>query len=198
MPTTLTIVPWHDPVLDTIGHDPRSAYAESFWLPTIGPTALLLLRHLASRFDRAPDGIELRVVDASQALGLGERDGNSSPIVRTLARLEQFDLACHDPQSPTVAVRRYLPPVHRRHLRRLPLQLQAAHGDWAQVRVAEPSSAEARHRARRLASVLVEQGDIEHVERVLAAIGFHPVHCHDAARWAHAGQPTPERDPAGA
>ena len=45
MPTTLTIVPWIDPIIDTIGHDPRSRYAETFWLPTLGPTSLLLLRH---------------------------------------------------------------------------------------------------------------------------------------------------------
>ena len=48
MPATLTIQPWPDPVIDTVGHDPRSAYVETFWLPTLGPTALLLLRHLAS------------------------------------------------------------------------------------------------------------------------------------------------------
>ena len=43
-----------------------------------------------------------------------------SPIVRTLRRLTQFDLACEDPMSDTVAVRRNVPPVNRRHLRRLP------------------------------------------------------------------------------
>jgi hypothetical protein len=54
MPTTLTIRPWTDPVIDTLGYDPRSRYVETFWLPTLGPTALLLLRHLADRFDRQP------------------------------------------------------------------------------------------------------------------------------------------------
>ncbi|MCJ7438215.1 MAG: EAL domain-containing protein, partial [Acidimicrobiia bacterium] len=38
MPTTLTICPWPDAVLDTVGHDPRSLYVETFWLPTLGPT----------------------------------------------------------------------------------------------------------------------------------------------------------------
>ena len=37
MPATLTIKPWPDPVIDTLGHDPRSRYAETFWLPTLGP-----------------------------------------------------------------------------------------------------------------------------------------------------------------
>ena len=58
-------LPWPDAVLDTVGHDPRSRYAERFWLPTLGPTALLLLRHLAAQFDLHPAGIELRVADTS-------------------------------------------------------------------------------------------------------------------------------------
>src|SRR5438128_11585786 len=103
MPAALRVTPWPDPVLDVLGHDPRSRYAETFWLPTLGPTALLLLRHLADRFDRNPDGIELTLADTSSALGLGQREGSSSPIVRTLRRLEQFDLACEDPHSDTVA-----------------------------------------------------------------------------------------------
>jgi hypothetical protein len=125
MPATLTITPWPDPLLDTLGHDPRSLYVETFWLPTLGPTAVLLLRHLATRFDESPTGVELPVADTSQALGLGQRDGNSSPIVRTLTRLSQFDLACDDGRG-TVAVRRNLPPINRRHVRRLPANLQVA------------------------------------------------------------------------
>jgi hypothetical protein len=85
MAAALTILPWSDPLLDTIGHDPRSSYAETFWLPVLGPTALLLLRHLATRFDDSPRGVELQVAEASRALGVGDRDGSSSPIVRTLA-----------------------------------------------------------------------------------------------------------------
>jgi hypothetical protein len=185
MPATLTIVPWPDPLLDTIGHDPRSLYVETFWLPTLGPTAVLLLRHLATKFDQAPSGIELPVADTSQALGVGQRDGNSSPIVRTLMRLAQFDLACDDGRG-TVAVRRNLPPINRRHVRRLPAALQAAHAEWAEAKLAEPPHAEARRRARRLAFTLLEQGDDpDHAERVLHATGFHPSICHDAARWAY-------------
>jgi len=184
MPSTLTIQPWPDPVIDTVGHDPRSAYVETFWLPTLGPTALLLLRHLATKFDERAGAVELTVADASIALGLGERAGNSSPIVRSLARLETFDLACSDGRG-TVAVRRNLPPVNRRHLRRLPSELQSLHAQWAESRLAEAPHAEARRRARRLALALFEQGDdADHVERVLSSTGFHPAICGDAARWA--------------
>ena len=158
---------------------------ETFWLPTLGPTALLLLRHLADRFDRQPDGLELTVADTCHALGLGQRDGTSSPIVRTLERLTQFDLACDDGKG-NVAVRRNIPPVNRRHLRRLPSELQVAHAEWAEAQLAEPPLATARRNARRVAFTLLEQGDDpDHVERVLHAMGFHPTVCHESARWAY-------------
>jgi hypothetical protein len=185
VPTTLTIKPWPDPLIDTLGYDPRSRYVETFWLPTLGPTALLLLRHLADRFDRQPEGLELTVSDTSHALGLGQRDGTSSPIVRTLGRLTQFDLACDDGAG-TVAVRRNIPPVNRRHLRRLPRELQAEHAVWAEAQLSEPPLAVARRNARRVAFTLLEQGDDpDHIERVLHAMGFHPSVCVDSARWAY-------------
>jgi hypothetical protein len=31
---------WTDPVIDTLGHDPRSWYVEQFWLGIIGPTTI--------------------------------------------------------------------------------------------------------------------------------------------------------------
>jgi hypothetical protein len=185
VPLTLTIRPWADPLIDTLGYDPRSRYVETFWLPVLGPTALLLLRHLADRFDRHPEGLELTVADACHALGLGQRDGHSSPIVRTLGRLAQFDLA-HEDVHGDVAVRRNVPPVNRRHLRRLPADLQVEHAAWAEAQLAEPPLATARRNARRVAFTLLEQGDDpDHVERVLHAMGFHPTVCHESARWAY-------------
>jgi hypothetical protein len=186
MPATITIKPWLDPVVDVLGHDPRSRYVETFWLPTLGPTAVLLLRHLADRFDRTPEGLELTVADTSHALGVGQRDGASSPIVRTLRRLVQFDLACEDPMSDLIAVRRTIPPVASRHLRRLPPEVQAQHGEWAEPQGDEAPLAAARRRSRRVAFTLLEQGDdADHVERVLHSMGFHPALCHESAHWAH-------------
>jgi hypothetical protein len=40
IPQTLHIVAWTDPVIDTLGHDPRSWYVEQFWLGIIGPTTI--------------------------------------------------------------------------------------------------------------------------------------------------------------
>jgi hypothetical protein len=147
---------------------------------------VLLLRHLADRFDRDPAGVQLTVADTAHALGVGQRDGQSSPIMRTLRRLSQFDLACEDPHSDTVAVRRNLPPVNARHVRRLPSELQRAHADWVERQLSEPPLDQARRHSRRVAFTLFEQGDDpDHVERVLGTMGFHPALCHESTRWAY-------------
>jgi hypothetical protein len=183
MPTVM-VKPWSDPILDVLGHDPRSWYVETFWLPTLGPTCVLLLRHLADRFDRTPDGIALDVTTTSECLGLGPRDGTSSPLRRSLARLELFDLAVSEPEL-IVRVRRNLPPVNRRHVKRLPVDLQARHAEWLTNVLAEGPIDLARRRARRVAVTLIEQGDeVDQVERALASVGFHPSVCRDAAQWA--------------
>lgn len=184
MPKTIAVRPWTDPVIDTLGHDPRSIYVETFWLPTIGPTSLLLLRHLAARFDAQPDGLSVDVATTAQRLGLGHRDGSSSPLVRSLSRLEQFDLACATDDG--YAVRRTVPPVNRRHVHRLPDELRAEHDAWVAARLADPPLEAARRRARRMALGLLEQGDdLDRAERALHAVGFHPAICREAAEWAH-------------
>ena len=181
---TVTVKPWSDPILDVLGHDPRSWYVETFWLPTLGPTCVLLMRHLADRFDRAPGGLSLDVTTTSECLGLGARDGTSSPLRRSLARLEQFDLAVSEPES-IVRVRRNLPPVNRRHVKRLPVGLQARHAEWVTGALTQKPLDVARRRARRVAITLIEQGDeVDPVKRALASVGFHPSVCRESAQWA--------------
>ncbi len=105
--------------------------------------------------------------------------------MRSLARLAQFDLACDDGQG-TVAVRRNVPPVNRRHLKRLSPELRAEHAQWTDAEDSEAPLASASKRARRVAFTLLEQGDDPgRVERVLFATGFHPSICHEAAQWAY-------------
>ena len=182
----IAITPWSDPIIDTLGHDPRSEYVERFWLPTLGPTSLLLLRRLASHFDQNPDGLTLEAADLSQALGLGARDGGASPLFRSLARLTQFDLACC-PTEGQYAVRRNVQPLNLRHLHRLPLHLQREHTEWTEAQLTESPLAHALKRARRLAFTLFEHGDdLDIVERTLLSTGFHPTICRESAEWAHA------------
>ena len=122
----LYVEPWLDPVIDELGHDPRSAYVETFWLPVLGPSTTWLLRHLTTRLEESPAGVELDVEETARSLGLGERLGPNAPFARTLKRCVDFGMA-EWRGSFHLAVRRRLPPLARRHLRRLPESLQARH-----------------------------------------------------------------------
>ena len=184
MSATIRILPWSDPVVDTLGHDPRAPYPERFWLPTLGPTALLLLRHIAHRFDRSPGGFSLDLAETSRCLGLGERQGRNSPMARSLGRIVQFDLAAEQGDG-VLAVRRNVPPVNRRHIRRLPPSMQDEHDAWVRSHLAETPLAAARRNARRTALLLFGLGDgCPEVEHALGAAGFNPAVAREAAAWA--------------
>src|SRR5215218_820221 len=92
---TITIVPWPDDVIDSLGFDPRSHYVETYWLGTLGPSTTWLVRRLVAGFDTEPDGYELSLPDTATAIGLGHKGGRHSPFVRALARCVQFDVAQH-------------------------------------------------------------------------------------------------------
>ena len=180
---TIWIKPWEDAVIDTLGFDPRSIYCETFWLPSLGPTALLLMRRFAVYFDRHPAGTDVDLPELARSLGLGTGPGPNAPIGRTLARLAQFDLA--QDAGGALAVRRRLPPINRRHVRRLPAHLQRAHEDWVAAQLAEPPLEAERRNSRRLALTLVELGeDLDAIERTLGAAGYHPAVCRESAGWA--------------
>ena len=158
MSETIRVLPLPDPVVDTLGHDPRAPYPERFWLPTLGPTAFLLIRYIAHRFDKAPEGFTLDLAETSRCLGLGERSGRNSPMARSLGRIIQFDLAAQD-DGGALAVRRSVPPINRRHVRRLPPSAQEEHDAWARAHLTDPPLAAARRNARRTALLLLGLGD---------------------------------------
>ena len=180
----LPVRPWPDPVIDALGHDPRSAYVERFWLGILGPSTTWLLRYIANGLDRSPDGFDLDLAQAAQALGLGGRGGRHSPFMRALTRCCQFDVA--EAQADGVlAVRRKLPPLTRRQVVRLPPELSAAHQAWQESELQTPAHEQQRRRARRLALSLVELGeDLDTTEHQLARWKFHPALCREAAAWA--------------
>lgn len=184
MSETIRILPLPDPVVDTLGHDPRAPYPERFWLPTLGPTALLLIRHIAHRFDRAPEGFTLDLAETARCLGLGERHGRNSPLARSLGRIVQFDLAAQE-DGGTLAVRRHIPPINRRHVRRLPPSVQEEHDAWVRTHLTDTPLAAARRNARRTALLLLGFGDSRpEVEHALGTAGFNPAVARDAAAWA--------------
>jgi hypothetical protein len=171
-------------VVDQVGHDPRSAYVEQFWLATLGPSTTWLLRRLVAGLDDAPEGYELDLAVTARSLGLGARAGQNSPFLRALERSRQFRLT-RDLGAGVLAVRRRLPPLSRHQVARLPRPLQRAHEQWLEAALAHPAADEQRRRARRLSLSLFELGeDREAAERQLHHWRFHPAIAHDAVNWA--------------
>jgi hypothetical protein len=184
----ITIAPWVDPVIDTVGHDPRSAYVERFWLSVLGPSTVWLLRRVAAEFDEHPEGFPLDLHDTAAALGLAAKDRRvgRSPVMKALQRSATFG-ASRVVAPGQFQVRRKLPPLTRRQVERLPASVQHEHRRWIANDARRPLAAEMRQRARHLALSLVELGEsYDDAERQLHRWKFHPAVAHDAVKWAHA------------
>jgi hypothetical protein len=176
--------PWFDPVVDRVGHDPRSPYVERFWLGVLGPSVTWLLRYLVGRLENEPDGFDLELDACAKAIGLGRLQGPNAAFPRTILRTCQFGMA-RLLGGTTFEVRRKLPPLSQRQLARLPEALRAEHAEWVDGAPPEPATDELRDRARRLALSLVELGeDREGTERQLLRWRFHPTLATEATDWA--------------
>lgn len=183
---SLAVRPWPDPVIDAVGHDPRSPYVERFWLGVLGPTATWLMRRLVAGLEESPAGFELDLGAAAMELGLGSRSGQHSPFIRSIQRCCRFG-AAELVDGETLRVRRKLPPLTRAQVERLPDELRVSHERWTEQQA--PGSRVAverlRNRARHLALSLLELGeDGEATERQLHRWRIHPAMAHDATAWA--------------
>jgi hypothetical protein len=164
---SIIVRPWLDPVVDDDGFDPRSRYVEVFWLGVLGPTATWLIRRLVAGLERSPDGYELDLHATAQAMGLSYASGRSSPFSKALQRCVMFGLA--HPIDGGLAVRRRVPPISFRHLRRMPESVQAAHAGWVDSAV----HADEMLRAHRLAATMLDLGDDpSEIEHHLVALGI--------------------------
>ena len=182
----LRVVGWPDPVIDRLGYDPRSLYVETFWLGVLGPTCTWLLRRFAAELDESPAGFDLDLAGTARALGLGGRSGRHSPFRRALARCVTFEMARREGPT-TLAVRRRIPPLPRRHLLRLTPALQERHVHWMIPNRSSPLLEEARRNARRLALGLLASGEGRpEVELQLVRWRVHPALAHEATHWAWA------------
>lgn len=86
----LHVTAWTDPVIEELGHPVHSDYVETYWLPLIGPTSVLLIRRLIQEVAGHPDGVTVDTARLAHALGLGIRGGANSPLWRTLNRCHRF------------------------------------------------------------------------------------------------------------
>lgn len=121
----LRVVRLDDPVVEAVGFDARSAYSEAYWLGILGPAALWTLRRLVDGLEHHPDGFSLELSQLAREIGLGASTSRHGPVVKALARLVGFGMAAV--KGETLAVRRSVPPLARRHLARLPLHLADQH-----------------------------------------------------------------------
>ncbi|MBA2496885.1 MAG: hypothetical protein H0V33_07295 [Acidimicrobiia bacterium] len=184
-PDPLLVRPWPDPVLDELGHDPRSSYCERFWLPLLGPSATLLARRLAEELEAAPDGFDLPLADGARSLGLGVKGGRHGPFVRTVGRLVAFRLAHLDPRDGVLLTRRKLAPLTRVQIEKLPRPLRDEHAEWQAHDRRTPDVERLRRRSRQLALSLLECGESrDEAERQLHRWRYHPALTRESVTWA--------------
>lgn len=166
---TMLVLPWHDPIVDSIGHDVRGTYVELFWLNVLGPTATWALRRLVNGLEQFPLGYELDLHETAASLGLSYSPGTSNTFAKALNRCTLFGTI--QPVAEGIAVRRRLPPVAQRHLMRMPDVLREQHAHW----VVRACTYDDVQRAHALAAAMVATGDSsDDVERHLLAVGIPP------------------------
>ncbi|MEZ5182809.1 MAG: hypothetical protein R2702_13195 [Acidimicrobiales bacterium] len=142
----IRVTPWHDPVVEAVGYDPRSPYVERFWLALLGPSTTLLLRRVAAALEVSPDGFDLDLDETARAIGLGMRAGANGPFLRAIARTGQFHLSRPDGPG-AIAVRTRISGLTHHQLERLPPSLQAEHDEWVRAAPEEPTAEERRTRS---------------------------------------------------
>ena len=180
----IRIEPWPDHVTAEVGHDPRSAYVERFWLGIIGPSALWLIRTFAYGFDSAPQGFALDVHNVARALGLGDRVGRHSPVQRAVDRLCHFDLA-HMRGGVTLLVRRDIPWLEDRRVSRLPALLAVEHEQWDAADLAQSAQRVARRRAAAIALGCARTGGTaEDITEQLTVWRYPAVGVEELTAWA--------------
>lgn len=183
---------WEDPLVDRLGHDPRSGYVEQFWLGVLGPSTVWFLRHCAAALDEGTEGASLDLAETAAALGLGHRGGRSSPLARSILRACRFG-AARAAGEDELQVRRRLPPLSLAQVQRLPEGLRREHQRFLDRELRPGDAEHQRLRARRLALGLVECGDrLDDAELQLGRWRFHPSIAAEAVQWAwsaHHGPP---------
>jgi hypothetical protein len=192
-PPALGVVPWIDGKGDAFAIDSRSYYAETFWLPVLGPSATWLLRRLVDRLDIESDGFDVDLDELAESLGLGGRSSRHSPLLRAVERCVHYGLAKRTGDD-EIAVRTRLPFVARRQLLRLPIALQERHREWEAAEPEPNESVRLRRRARLVALDLRDLGvDDACIERHLLRRGVHPATAFEAARWAWSPEAVADR-----
>ncbi len=121
---------WADPVVESLGWRTHSPYVEQCWTWLLGPTSILILRHLdhVIDVDYAPGGILVDARDVASHLGLGISTRPNSTLMKTMTRLCHFAAARRlVPDVDAWQVRISLAPLSRSQLHRAPASAVTAH-----------------------------------------------------------------------
>ncbi len=151
---TLVVVPWLDPIVDEVGFDVFSRYAEMFWLPVMGPSAMWIMRRIVMGFAEFPGGYEMDTQEIALAVGLSFTQGANCPFSRALRRCQWFGAA--QSVQGGLAVRIKLPPVSRRQIQRFPVSLKQSLVAWP---VESTNHQQLVERAKLVANALITTGD---------------------------------------
>ena len=152
--STLVVVPWLDPIVDEVGFDVFSRYAEMFWLPVMGPSAMWIMRRIVMGFAEFPGGYEMDTQEIALAVGLSFTQGANCPFSRALRRCQWFGAA--QSVQGGLAVRIKLPPVSRRQIQRFPVSLKQSLVAWP---VESTDHQQLVERAKLVANALITTGD---------------------------------------
>jgi hypothetical protein len=116
----LTLKPWDQLLLETFGHHCHSTYVETFWLPTLGPSAFLVGRCITTQFEKQGSPITIGADQLSGWCGI-----SAGQLNRSIERLSKFGLARIETDA--TLIRAWWPTAP--HVT-LPPDLKQAHGDF--------------------------------------------------------------------
>lgn len=175
------VQPWNDRRAEDSGVAVAHPYAEKYWTSVLGPTQLLLLRHVAEELEANPDGFSMPMADVAIQLGVSPNKGGLG-IQRAFGRLEMYRMASRG--HSLWAVRRSVPVLGPVQVRRLPERLQRSHQrDAAEARAVwdETAAGAAAQVALDMANAGAEASTIR---RSLRSLRVPPWACDETARQA--------------
>ena len=139
---TLLFAPWPT---DVSIFDADSHEAIEILTPILGPTCVIALHHITRRLQPPTLSTTFELSELSHACGGGPHPAtNTSRIIRTLVRLEQFGYLRHDGNG-HCDIRTHIPPLPPARITRLPREARALLATLQHTDTDDRQSADVRH-----------------------------------------------------
>ena len=170
--STITFIPIQPNNNSTVSFLANDPYIDKFWLPILGPTAALLLHELMSKALIKNDPFHSTIGELSTCIGVGNREGNASPIAKNLKRLCDFGLISK--YNELFYVPTNIEQMPEDKLRKLSYTLQSDHKRWIYC-LSEDALATQRQKASFLfASLTLKLTETHEILKALSRSGLHP------------------------